>query len=70
MNLSRVEYYFADFLSVLEDKKENWIIRLVDTDMRQLPTEITEEVIKAIEKDKSDEARELEEIVSKALFGK
>lgn len=65
MNLSRVEYYFADFLSVLEDKKENWIIRLVDTDMRQLPTEITEEVIKAIEKDKSDEARELEEIVSK-----
>ena len=65
MNLSRVEYYFADFLSVLEDKKENWVIRLVDTDMRQLPTEITEEVIKAIAKDKSDEARELEEIVSK-----
>ena len=65
MNLSRVEYYFADFLSVLEDKKENWVIRLVDTDMRQLPTEITEEVIKAIEKDKSDEARELEEIVAK-----
>ena len=65
MNLSRVEYYFADFLSVLEDKKENWVIRLVDTDMRQLPTEITEEVIKAIEKDKSDEARELEEIVLK-----
>lgn len=65
MNLSRVEYYFADFLSVLEDKKENWVIRLVDTDMRQLPTEITEAVIKAIEKDKSDEARELEEIVSK-----
>ncbi len=65
MNLSRVEYYFADFLSVLEDKKENWLIRLVDTDMRQLPTEITPEVIKAIEKDKTDEARELEEIVAK-----
>ena len=65
MNLSRVEYYFADFLSVLEDKKENWLIRLVDTDMRQLPTEITTEVIKAIEKDKTDEARELEEIVAK-----
>ena len=65
MNLSRVEYYFADFLSVLEDKKENWLIKLVDTDMRQLPTEITPEVIKALEKDKSDAARELEEIVEK-----
>ena len=65
MNLSRVEYYFADFLSVLEDKKENWDIRLVDTDMRQLPTEITDEVIRAIEKDQSEAARELEEIVAK-----
>lgn len=65
MNLSRVEYYFADFLSILEDKKENWLIRLVDTDMRQLPTEITPEVINALEKDKSDAARELEEIVAK-----
>ena len=65
MNLSRVEYYFADFLSVLEDKKDNWKIRLVDTDMRQLPTEITDAVIKAIEKDKSEEAKEIEDIVGK-----
>ncbi len=62
MNLSRVEYYFADFLSVLEDKKENLVIGLVDTDMRQLPTEITDEVIQAMKKDESDASKELEAI--------
>ncbi len=65
MNLSRVEYYFADFLSILEDKKENWKIKLLDTDMRQLPTEITKEVKDALKKDKSDEASELFELVEK-----
>lgn len=63
MNLSRVEYYFADFLSVLEDKQTNWKIKLVDTDLRQLPTEITPEVIEALEKEKGREASELREIV-------
>lgn len=65
MNLSRVEYYFADFLSVLEDKETNWKIKLVDTDLRQLPTEITAEVVEALEKDKGREASELREIVEK-----
>lgn len=65
MNLSRVEYYFADFLSVLEDKPENWKIRLVDTDMRQLPTEITADVIEELEKDKSAKSKELLDIVKK-----
>ena len=65
MNLSRVEYYFADFLSVLEDKPENWRIRLVDTDMRQLPTEITADVIEELEKDKSAKGKELLSIVKK-----
>ena len=65
MNLSRVEYYFADFLSVLEDKPENWKIRLVDTDMRQLPTEITTDVIEELEKDKSVKSKELLDIVKK-----
>lgn len=65
MNLSRVEYYFADFLSVLEDKPENWKIRLVDTDMRQLPTEITADVIEELEKDKSAKSKELLGIVRK-----
>lgn len=65
MNLSRVEYYFADFLSVLEDKKENWKIRLVDTDMRQLPTEITDEVIKELENDKKEKNKEILAIINK-----
>lgn len=65
MNLSRVEYYFADFLSVLEDKPENWKIRLVDTDMRQLPTEITANVIEELEKDKSAKNKELLGIINK-----
>lgn len=65
MNLSRVEYYFADFLSVLEDKKDKWLIKLVDTDMRQLPSEITDDVLKALKKDQSEEVQELIEIVNK-----
>lgn len=65
MNLSRVEYYFADFLSVLEDKETNWKIKLVDTDLRQLPTEITQEVKDALEKEKGRETSELREIIEK-----
>lgn len=65
MNLSRVEYYFADFLSILEDKTENWRIKLVDTDMRQLPSEITPEVNKALQKEKSSEKDELLELVKR-----
>lgn len=35
MNLSRIEYYFADFLSVLEEEKsEDWKISLVSRDVR------------------------------------
>ncbi|WP_379969606.1 hypothetical protein [Ectobacillus sp. sgz5001026] len=29
MNLARIEYYFADFLAVLEESPENWVIPLV-----------------------------------------
>lgn len=65
MNLSRVEYYFADFLSVLEDKETNWKIKLVDTDLRQLPTEITQEVKDALEKENGRETSELREIIEK-----
>lgn len=35
MNLSRIEYYFADFLSVLEEERsEDWRISLVSRDVR------------------------------------
>lgn len=65
MNLSRVEYYFADFLSVLENDQKDWKINLVDIDMRQLPNEITQEVRDALEKDDTDRIIELKAIVEK-----
>lgn len=63
MNLSRVEYYFADFLSILENDVNEWKINLVDIDMRQLPNEITPEVRKALAKDDSERYKELRAIV-------
>lgn len=65
MNLSRVEYYFADFLSVLENEPKDWKVQLVETDMRQLPNEITPEVRDALEKDDSTRYKELRSIVDK-----
>lgn len=61
MNLSRVEYYFADFLSVLEDNKSNWEIKLVDVDLRSLPSELPNEVIEFIEQDGNQRIKELTE---------
>ncbi len=45
MNLSRIEYYFADFLSVLEEEKEeNWKVNLISRDVRgKLPEYIQED---------------------------
>ncbi len=44
MNLSRIEYYFADFLSVLEeDNPDKWKINLIADDIRgEMPTFITD----------------------------
>ena len=36
MNLSRIEYYFADFLSVLEYPKEDWLIKLIEPEEDQV----------------------------------
>lgn len=65
MNLSRVEYYFADFLSVLENDPNEWKVQLVETDMRQLPNEITPEVRDALANDDSARYVELRSIVEK-----
>lgn len=52
MNLSRVEYYFADFLSVLEDNdKSKWEIKLVDADLRSLPSELQDNILDFIEQE-------------------
>jgi len=43
MNLSRIEYYFSDFLAILETDPKDWMIELVSNDMRTLPMDISQE---------------------------
>ena len=59
MNLSRIEYYFADFLSVMENKSDDWKVKLVDTDLRQLPSEISDEVMDVIKKESDKSKNEI-----------
>ena len=41
MNLARIEYYFSDFLAILQEPdNEKWLIELVSFDMRTLPMEL------------------------------
>jgi len=55
MNLARIEYYFSDFLAVLQDPdKEKWIIELVSNDMRTLPMDISVEAKKTMREESSD----------------
>ena len=68
MNLSRVEYYFSDFLSKLELSPTEWIIDLSKKDMRQLPNEIPKEVRKALIEDENIENIEKRKLV-KDLYG-
>lgn len=60
MNLSRAEYYFADFLSILEDpNKMNWELKLCDVDLRSLPSKLPDEVLNFIVKDGNSRIVEL-----------
>lgn len=41
VNLSRIEYYFADFLSILEYPEEDWKIKIYDPEInQQLPAKL------------------------------
>ena len=41
MNLARIEYYFSDFLAILQEPDPaKWLIELVSSDMRTLPMEL------------------------------
>ncbi|WP_446787113.1 hypothetical protein [Macellibacteroides fermentans] len=52
MNLARIEYYFSDFLAILQEPDhEKWLIELVSSDMRTLPMELLEEVKQKMKKD-------------------
>lgn len=45
MNLARIEYYFSDFLAILQEPDhERWLIELVSSDMRTLPMELPDNV--------------------------
>jgi hypothetical protein len=60
MNLSRVEYYFADFLSVLEypDKKD-WMVSLVDVSLERLPRNMAPVALGELKKTASEEVRQI-----------
>ena len=52
MNLARIEYYFSDFLAILQEPDhDKWLIELVSSDMRTLPMELPEEVKQRMRKD-------------------
>ena len=52
MNLARIEYYFSDFLAILQEPDhDKWLIELVASDMRTLPMELPEEVKQKMRKD-------------------
>ena len=49
MNLARIEYYFSDFLAILQEPDhDKWLIELVSSDMRTLPMELPEQVKKTM----------------------
>lgn len=52
MNLARIEYYFSDFLAILQEPNhEKWLIELVSSDMRTLPMELPEELKEKMKKE-------------------
>lgn len=52
MNLARIEYYFSDFLAILQEPDhDKWLIELVSSDMRTLPMELPEEAKQKMKKD-------------------
>ena len=52
MNLARIEYYFSDFLAILQEPNhEKWLIELVSSDMRTLPMELPENVKQKMQKE-------------------
>lgn len=60
MNISRVEYYFADFLSLLEETDTSkWELALTETDLRSLPSELSEEQIRVLRDCNDDDIDEI-----------
>ncbi len=52
MNLARIEYYFSDFLAILQEPDpKKWLIELVSSDMRTLPMELPDSVKQKMKKE-------------------
>lgn len=52
MNLARIEYYFSDFLAILQEPDhDKWLIELVSSDMRTLPMELPESIKEKMKKE-------------------
>lgn len=52
MNLARIEYYFSDFLAILQEPDhDKWLIELVSSDMRTLPMELPDSVKAKMQKE-------------------
>ena len=52
MNLARIEYYFSDFLAILQEPDhDKWLIELVSSDMRTLPMELPDSVKAKMQRD-------------------
>lgn len=53
MNLARIEYYFSDFLAVLQKPDpSDWLIELSSADMRVLPMDLPDKIISKMKTDK------------------
>jgi hypothetical protein len=68
MNLSRIEYYFSDFLAILQETDpENWMVELVSNDMRTFPMDISYDEKQLMEK--SPDIRDIWERLEKNSKG-
>jgi hypothetical protein len=55
MNLARIEYYFSDFLAILQQPNpEDWVVDLVASDMRTLPMHLSKEAEDDLRKQDAD----------------
>ncbi len=69
MNLARIEYYFSDFLAILQEPdREKWLIELVSSDMRTLPMELPADV-KAKMKESTPDVYAIWEKIEKSRQG-
>lgn len=69
MNLARIEYYFSDFLAVLQEPDHSkWLIELVSSDMRTLPMELPDEIKKKM-RDESPDVYSVWKKIEKARQG-